>query len=280
MTPPIDPFEQKLVREYFKWGSVEEAICANDYKLPISYAHYQRILSKWGIIKKAGPNNKLSEAVSFFEHLTLDNYSVGDLYKKMPPSFQTSLSTLNRIYAYIKSGITRRVGCALVITQSTKPNNILIAKDISTPRIELGKKFGSITLPMGYSRKRDSRKGGILRILQNEVFTHKVIEQESIKHFIPEMPEPFMYLDIADVRVSVYHLELPKTVKLSDLSSFKLTEFQYVSIHEVVSGEMKNLRVGVKEIVVGYEKYLGLLKRNIKVNAFQVQSVLNETLIF
>lgn len=273
-----EAFNKFLVNEYFRYGSVDGVLKKYHWGLPISYANYQRVLSKWGVVKKAGPNNLLSESLEFLTHFAHDNLSLEDLYKKMPPSFQTSVSSLYRVMQYVKEGITRRVGVALIVTPYDLQQQILVAKDVSNPRIELGKPFGSLSLPMGYSRKRDSRKLGIKRILQNEVFTRLTVEKLLPDNIIPENPEPFMYLDIADVRVSVYHLSLPKELcRLSNFSSYKLKDYKFVNLSNLID-DAAGYRVGVKEAATGFKKYLSLTKRNISANPIQAKSILNKNL--
>jgi len=132
-------FSQFLVREYFKYGSVDEVSRRHLYTLPISYASYQRVLSRYGVVKKAGPNNHLSEAIDFFEHLVKDNTEMESLYRTVPASFQTSLKTLYRIYSYMKEGLTRRVGVALVLSPFNDRRQVLLANDISLPSPAMGK---------------------------------------------------------------------------------------------------------------------------------------------
>lgn len=274
-------FKKLLVQEYFKHGSVDEAFRKNRYSLPISYAQYQRVLDEWGIVKAAGPNGKLAETLEFLSHMVHDNVSLEELYKKIPPSFQTSASTLYRILAYIKEGLTRRVGVALVLTPFDDNKKILIAKDVTPSRIELGKFYGKQSLPMGFSANTDSRKDGILRVLQNEVFTNETIDKDFPENIIPERPSPFMYLDIADVRVSVYHISLPKEFSFkSHFSSYKLLDFDFIDAKEILDEHKKQLyRVGVREAVTGYLKYLNILSRNLKANPFQERSLLNRELV-
>jgi hypothetical protein len=76
-------FNRFLVREYLKYGSVDEAFRANRYALPISPASYHRVIEKWGIVKAAGPNNKLNEALEFLAYLSEGNHSVEKLYSKI-----------------------------------------------------------------------------------------------------------------------------------------------------------------------------------------------------
>jgi hypothetical protein len=275
-----EEFNRYLVTEYLKYLSVDEVFRKNRYSLPISYASYQRVLDKWGVVKAAGPNNKLTEAVEFFSHLAKDNILVDDLYRKTPPSFQTSIKTLYRILSYIKEGITRRVGTALVITPYNFPEKILLAKDISAPNLALGKSYGAYSLPMGYSRKRDSRFTNVLRILQNEVFSRQVVEKKFPKEIIPQRLEPFMYLDIADVRVGVYQLFLPKGLtSLKVFNSYKLKGYNFFDLNSLLGEKTKQtFRAGVVEIARGYKKYLRLLSRNLVVNPLQGQSLLNKQL--
>ena len=276
--PHSEPeFSQWLVGEYFKHGTVEEVLRVHRYALPLSLATYHRILNQFGVVKTAGPNNLLNEAVDFLSHMLHDSASVEEIYKKLPLRFQTSLSTIYRIAEYVKEGITRRVGVGLVVTPYNDDRQILLAEDVSIPRIELGKPYDSISMPMGYAKKRDSRKTNVLRILQQEVFTNLVTKQSFPKELVSEKLEPFMYLDIADVRVAIFHLQLPKKLSsLGNFNSYKLKNYQFVSVDEIP--QTKNLRVGIKEVAVGYKKYLDLLSRNLVVNPMQAQSLLNREL--
>jgi hypothetical protein len=274
-------FNEFLVEQYLKHGSVDEVLRENQYSLPISYANYQRILDKWGIVKAAGPNSKLTEAVEFFSHLAKDNIPLEELYKKVPSTFKTSATTLYRILAYIKEGLTRRVGCALVVTPFNNPKKILLAQDTSVPRIKLGKPYGAVSLPMGYSRKRDSRRTSIVRVLQQEVFAKQAIKRSFPKEVVPDNPSPFMYLDIADVRVALYHIELPKNLSgLRNFSSFKLRNYKFVKTCEIIkAGPGKAIfRAGVTEAVQGYLRYLKLLDRNLTINPLQHKSLINDEL--
>lgn len=274
-----EDFEKWLVREYFKYGSVNEVFKKYRYDIPISYAQYQRVLDKWSVVKAAGPNNKLTEALEFLSYLARENVPFEKIYKNIPSSFQTSAVTLYRILEYVKEGITRRVGTALVVTPFDSREKVLIGRDVSTPSVEMGKNYGSISLPMGYSRKRDSRRTNILRVLQQEMFTNKVIENVFPEEVIPLNPEPFMYLDVADVRVSVYHIGLPKGFSgLRNFSSYKLKEYSFVDVGKIINMKLGNLRVGVVETAKSYKKYLDLLDRNLTANPLQAKSLINKTL--
>lgn len=272
-------FLAHLVAEYLKYGSVDEVYKAHRYDIPISYPGFQRVLDKWGIVKAAGPNSKLSEALSFFVHLAKEQIPLETLYKKMPPSFQTSMGTLHRILSYMKEGVTRRVGTALVITPYNKPDYILVGNDISTPRAELGKPFGSVSLPMGFSRKRDTKQKAILRVLQQEVFTKQAIALTMPMDVITKDIDPFMYLDVVDVRVSIYHLSLPKELStLKNFSSFKLENHRFLSIGNIIKGDTEHFRVGLIETALGYQRRLEMLDKNVIANPIYEISSLNHEL--
>jgi hypothetical protein len=251
-------FYKFVVEEYMKYGSVDEVFKRNDYNLPISYPGVHRLIDRWGIVKAAGPNSRLSEALTFLVLLSDKKLPLERVYRALPPSFKTSLGTMHRIFHNIKENIVRRVGTALIITDARNPNKILVGEDVSTPRLELGKPFGSISLPMGYSKSDEDPKLSILRILQHEVFTQATIDKQFPKDVIPETPKPLMYLDIADVRVAVYNLSLSDSLSsTSNFSSYKLKNYQYLSFSQIQ--DRKNhihLRAGVREICLGYEKYL------------------------
>ena len=271
-------FNKFLVEEYLKAGSVDEVFAKFKQDLPISYAGYQRVLDKKEIVKAAGPNNRLGEALDFITKLVYENIPFEKLYKMMPLSFKTSAASLYRILAYIKEGVTRRTAAALIITKKGKKGDVLVAKDISTPRIELGKDFGLVTIPMGFSRRGDLRREAVLRILQSEVFAKLAVEGKNLGKLIPKDIKPFMYLDIVDVRVEVYHLEISKKDLHSlNFSSFKLKNFHFVGTKKLESA--KNLRVGVREAVEGYEKYIHLTGRKLTHNPIQSTAKLNAKLL-
>lgn len=247
------------VGEYLRWGSVDEVFRRNKYDLPISYPGFQRLLDKWGIVKAAGPNSKLSEAITFLVLLSDKKIPLETLYRSLPPSFKTSMATMHRILHNIKEGIVRRYGTALVITPTDDSEKILVADDVSTPRLELGKPFGSVSFPMGYSRGGEDARISILRVLQREVFTQKTINRNFPYFVIPRRPQPLMYFDIADVRVGVFHLRLPENLsKTSSFSSYKLLDHRYLHLTDfLVSGnDNKHFRAGLREMAQGYQKFL------------------------
>lgn len=272
-------FNKFLVTEYLKYGSVDEVLKIHRYDLPISYASYQRVLDKWGIIKAVGPNNKLSETISFLTKFVEQNIPLDVLYKKMPSSFKTSAATLYRILSYIKEGITRRIATGLVITPFDSTDTVLIAQDFSAPRTELGKNFGSLTIPITFSNINDLRRDAILRTLQHEVFSNLAIDKKLKENLIPKKTNPFMYLDIADVRIEVFHLRLPeKYSQAKYLSSFKLKNYKFIKLEKVIQGG-KKYRVGMKDIAQGFVKYKDLSRKNLRFNPIVVKSEINYAVV-
>lgn len=276
--PPTDKeFKRRLIEEYFMYGSVDEVLRKHRWGLPISYAGYQRILAEAEIVKTAGPNGRLSEILDFLTTLMEKNIPFEYLYKKMPPSFKTSAATIYRILSYIKEGVTRRLATGLIITPSGNNKKVLIGEDVSVSRPELGKPFGSLSIPMGFSKKTDPRETAITRVLQQEVFTRQAIDGNMPK-VIPARPKPFMFLDIADVRVEIFHITLPKKYSNSkNFFSYKLKNYNFLEIDNPRKLEEKgdSFRVGVMEAIAGYKKYLGLIKRNLVFNPLQLKSRLN-----
>lgn len=261
----IEQFNQFIVAEYLKYGSVDEIFRRNNYDLPISYPEVHRLIKRWGIVKSAGPNSLLSEGITFLTLLSQNKVPLERLYKKLPPSFKTSMGTMHRLLHNIKEGVIRRVGTVLVITPFNNPHMFLIGEDVSTPRLELGKPFGSTTLPMGYSKVDEEAGDSILRVLQQEVFTRMAIDRILPIGLIPANPKPFMHVDIADISVAVYNLSLSGSLsEESAFSSFKVRNHKFTEISEILnhkslpSRQADNIliRAGVREIIRGYQKYL------------------------
>jgi hypothetical protein len=251
-------FNRLIVSEYLRYGSVDEVFRRNDYNLPISYPGVQRLLDKWGIVKAAGPNTLLTEALIFLEELSLEQIPVERLYRRMPSSFKASMGTMHRILSYIRSETIRRVGTALIITPKGSPGTILVGNDISPIiRTNVGKPYGSITFPMGYSKRIESPRTSILRVLQQEVFTIPTIERKEVAaRVIPDAPKPFMYLDIADVRVSVYSINLPEELSgTRSFTSFKIADHRYLNLFDLAT-KQKGFRTGIAEIAQGYARFL------------------------
>lgn len=250
-----DNFYKNLIRLYLKYGSVDEVFRVTNYDLPISYPGMHHLIKRWGIVKSAGPNSKLSETLTFLTLLSDNQIPMERLFKKLPPSFKTSLSTMHRILHNVKMGVIRRFGTALVITPKSQKETILIGEDITPPKIELGKPTGSKTLPMTYSSSNEDPKISILRVLQQEVFSELAVNKKFPIDIIPEDPKPFMHLSIADIKVSVFHLELSdKFLNSNDFSSFKVKDHSFITSKELLKSE-EIVRSGVKEIITNYNKY-------------------------
>lgn len=268
-------FNRFVISEYLRLGSVDKVFEENNYEIPISYPGVQRLLDKWGIVKAAGPNSKLSEALCFLSLLSDHKIPLERLYRDLPPSFKTSMGTMHRILHNIKEGVVRRYGTALVITSNENPYEVLVGDDVSTPRLELGKPFGSVSLPMGYSKHDEEYETSVLRVLQQEVFTNEAVNRRLPNNVIPNEPRPFMYLDIADVRVGVFHLSLPKGLDNPRcFSSSKIVNHRFLSLVELASG-VSNFRLGIKEIALGYKQYLLDLDKEKLVKPRFLRSIIN-----
>ena len=249
-------FNKKVVADYLRYGSVDEVFRRNNWDIPISFAGFHRLLDYWGVVKAAGPNNKMGEAIDFLEELAYEKIPLERLYRNFPPSFKTSVVTMHRILSHVKSGITRRCATCLVITPSGDTKKILVARDVSTPRLRYGKPYGAFSLPMGFSKKNEPREQAILRVLQQEAFTNDVLERRFPYDVIPANPKPFCLFDLIDVRVAVYALELGGELEnVERFSSFKLTDFQYSTVEEI-GKNAGEFRMGVPEIAGVYRDYV------------------------
>lgn len=238
--------EKFLVSEYLKYGSIDKVFKTHSYNLPISFAGYHRLLNKYKIIKSAGPNSKLSESLHVLSLLNTYKLPLERIYHRYSPnSLQVSTNTLHRILHNIRLGVTNRVGVALLISKVDDPNKFLMGQDNSLVNPALGHK-GDWSLPMGYTREQDSHQAGILRVLQQEVFANLAISDKFPKNLFPnEITEDFT-INIADIKVYVYHIALSKNY---NLSSFKLSNFGFYSLSEI--SKLK-VRGGVVDIVKTY----------------------------
>jgi hypothetical protein len=191
----------------------------------------------------------------------------------MPLTFKemTSAQTLHRVLNLIRSGLTRRVGTALVITPESEPDKVLIGNDISTPRLELGKPYGSISLPMGFAKRGEERERSILRVLQREVFSGLAIERNFPYEIIPVNPEPFMKILIADVKVSVYKLSVSDEL-LEHLSSGVLTNLHFEASGTIsqADGVGTNFRAGIVEICQDYQ---GLINGELRTDGVTISQL-------
>lgn len=240
-------FERFLIREYLRLGSINKVFKFHKYNLPISFAGYDRLLNKYKVVKSAGPNSKLSESLYILSQLANYKISLEKIYHRyIPRSIQVSTNTLHRILHYVRLGLTRRRGVALLISPANSPQKILLGKDMSLSGTVLGNK-GDYSLPMGHSKTGEDITISIARVLQNEVFTEKVIDRTFPWEVIPQHPIPIMYINIADIQVAVYQIFLQPNH--SKFSSFKLSQMRY---HDSDNLPSDNFRPGVKEIIKKY----------------------------
>lgn len=243
-----DEFERFLVTEYFRHGSINKVYSSHHYNLPISFAGYHRILTRFGVIKSAGPNSRLSESLHLLSKLATYKIPLEKLYHHhAPQTIQISTNTLHRILHYTRLGLTRRQGTALLITPVGQPDSFLTGLEKDTPNSSTGKR-GDLALPMGHSKTGEDPKDAIARVLQQEVFTDLVVNSMFPWELIPPHPKPIMYINIADIKVAVYHLEFPN---IFSYSSFKLSHLRY---RNLVQMSQHNLRPGVLDICQTYLK--------------------------
>ncbi len=236
-------FEEELVSEYLKHGSIDRVFKLHIYNLPISFASYHRLLNKYKIVKSAGPNSKLSESLHVLSLLNTYKLPLERIYHRYTPaSLQVSTNTLHRVLHNIRLGVTNRVGIALLISHIDSPNKFLLGQDESLADPRLGHK-GDWSLPMGYTREQDSFRKGIKRVLQQEVFTQQTIYNIFPKKIIPKNPQPIFSVNIADIKVYVFEIVLKDNYQFS---SFKLNNFNYYNHQEI-----NNLKArgGVKDIL-------------------------------
>lgn len=238
-------FYKDIIRLYLKFGSVDEVFKQTHYDLPISYPGMHHLIKRWGIVKSVGPNSKLSEALTFLTLLTESKLPLEAIYKKLPPSFKTSLSTMHRIAHNTKEGVVRRHGTALVVTNGNS-EQVLVGQDLSHKKI---------TLPMTYSTPKEDTQTSILRVLQQEVFSELAVGKFDLTNLIPVDPTPFMNLTIADIKVAVYSIELDQQfLNCYPFSSYKVEAHRFEPVSNVIN--QTGVRAGVKDIISGYQKYL------------------------
>jgi predicted NUDIX family NTP pyrophosphohydrolase len=249
--------DQWFNKLYLKYGSVEEAVRSYEENLPISVANYHRLVKKYGLVKSAGRHVSFPETLHFFRLKAMEpGTPLERLYQSMPPSFQTSLSTLHRIYQLMEKQVVRRFAAALIVTEGEKSDSVLIGKELFG-NSRYGKKVGDISIPMGFSKKDESDFDSALRVLQQEVFMESAShgqlksEGEIVQRILSSEIKPFAYFDIVDVRVKVFEISLP--YRLSEFSSYKLTEHRFENIENL---SKENLRAGVSEILTIYGDYL------------------------
>ncbi len=240
----VTDFEKYLIDEYFRLGSINKVFQEHRYDLPISFAGYDRLLTKYGVVKSAGPNSKLSESLYILKLMADYKTSLEKIYHQYAPvSVRISTNTLHRILHYMRLGLTRRQGTALLVSPKNNPNKILLGNDISLNNSVLGNR-GDLSLPMGHSKTGEPIKDAIARVLQNEVFTKKVVSGFFPWEVVPKHAKPCMYITIADIQVAVYKIFIPSNNSV--FSSHKLKNLQYYDIDNLPPGDY---RPGVMEII-------------------------------
>ena len=263
-------FEKYLVTEYFKLGSINKVFTAHHLDLPISFAGYARLLAKYHIIKSAGPNSRFSESLDLLTKLSNYKIPLEKVYHRFAPRrIQVSINTLHRILHYTRLGLTRRQGTALLISSDQDHQSFLTGREQNTPSSQLGKK-GDLALPMGHSKTGESPKEAIARVLQQEVFTHQSIEGKFPWDLVPAHPRPVMYINIADIKVTVYHLVLKQEYQFS---SFKLNALKFRNLNRLLQGK---LRPGVEDIL---KQHIGFLKNTKRIPVPEFSSKLNLALL-
>lgn len=247
MTPPSTKeklFDQFLISEYLKHGSIEKVFSIHKYDLPLSFATYHRVLNKYGIVKSAGPNSKLSESLDVLSKLANYRLPLERIYNQhAPTSIKVSTNTLHRMLHYVRLRVTRRLGTALLITRQSEPDKFLLAQDKSLTQPKLGQP-NDFSLPMTHSRMQDSPKQAISRVLQQEVFTKETIDLSFPQDLNLNDQKPLFYINIADIKVAVFQITIPDTYQ--NFSSFKLDHYQFLTPEEI--SKLK-LRPGVWDIL-------------------------------
>jgi len=239
---------------YLMYGSVEEAIKRYEDNLPISVANYHRLVKKYGLIKSAGRHVSLPETLHFFrEKAFTPGAPLERIYAQMPPSFQTSLSTLHRIYQYMEKAVVRRHAAALIATSG---RGILVGREVFG-NSRYGKKVGDLSIPMSFAKEDENHIDSALRVLQQEVYADLAacgeLRKGSVltRNILPENLEPIFYFDIVDVRVKVFEVNVSANLQFS---SYKLTEHTFENTNNLLS-KGRQIRAGVDEIIKLYEEY-------------------------
>jgi hypothetical protein len=192
------------------------------------------------------------------------------VYRKYAPaSIKVSTNTIHRILHYTRLGLTRRQGVALLIENKDEKGKYLVGNDISLTNSKLGAK-GNLSLPMGHSKTGEDPRISIMRVLQQEVFTNNVINLDFPVNIVPEHPNPLMYINIADIKVTVYKISISPKLQFS---SFKLQNLAFKSFSDISKTE---IRPGVGEILLNYE--LSINSESVR-EGFEISSNLNTSLL-
>lgn len=254
-----DPYNQFLITEYLKLGSVDAVFKKHGSDIYVSYPTFARLRKTWnghGIVEKAGPNSNVSELFHILSILADSNMSLESLYRqRIPRQIRTSIHTCYRVLQKIKEGTIRRHGTVLIITPEKDPNKILVGNDISLKHTSFGKS-GDISFPITYSKRGENPSLAIRRVLEREVFTQSVIDGTFPYHLIPQKISPFTHIVLADILVQVFHLPIPKKY-LKNFSSFKIQDHSFIPLKEIIHSNPQNhYRPGLSEISQLYSQYL------------------------
>ena len=254
-----DPYNQFLISEYLKLGSIDAVFKKHNYGLYVSYPTFARLRQTWngnGVVSKAGPNTSLSELLHVLTLLADSKMSLESFYRQhVPRQILTSIYTCYRVLQKIKEGTIRRHGTVLIITPEKDPTSILVGKDVSLKHTRLGQS-GDVSFPITYSKKGETPALSIRRILEREVFTQQVIDGSFPYHLVPQKISPFTHIVLADILVQVFHLPMPEK-HLKNFSSFKIQEHRFTPLEEIInSGSQNNYRPGLSEISQVYSQYL------------------------
>lgn len=247
---------------YLKYGSAEKVLqqfWRGGEALPISIAQYHRLISKTGIVKSVGrKQTSISESIYFFAHKALEPaYPLAKVYRElMPLDFETSLVSLHRVYNSVIRGQTPKHATALLINPGDH-GKILIARE-QTSSVRYAKFRGDATVPMSYSRSNEDPKLSILRVLQQEVWQHEAvtgqlsITSDLVREIIPDDPIPLAFVDVLDVRLSVYALSLPSFFPKA-FSSSRVSNHKFINMDQA---DNTQFRFGVREMVDYYKQTL------------------------
>lgn len=254
-----DPYNQFLISEYLKLGSIDAVFKKHNHDIYVSYPTFARLRKTWnghGIVEKAGPNTNVHELLSVLAMLADSKMPIESFYRqRVPHQLRTSIHTCYRVLQKIKEGTIRRHGTILIITPESDPTSVLIGNDISLGHTRLGNS-GDISFPMTYCKRGETPSLSIKRVMEREVFTQSVIDGSFPYHLIPEQISPFTYVVIADILVQAFHISLPEKYQ-SNFSSFKIQNHQFTPLEKIIHSRSQNhYRPGLLEVVHNYSQYL------------------------
>ncbi len=251
--------QNSLVLAYLKEGSVN-AILPQFPEVPEQTAH--NWLDAYDIVKLQGRKpNPLGSVLYFLSQwVAAKDIPLERWYREYTPyRIREALSTpsLHRVVDHIRRLTTRLSATALIITPQDAPEHILVGHDITTPNPQVGKTFGSLSLPMTYSNTGEPPQLSIKRVLQQEVFSNLVLSKDFPDWLVPDELQPFMHVAVADVDVAAYHLQIPWELTDSfsspKLDGLKLTPLDQLLKHHPLD---TSIRSGVVEIASGHSSYI------------------------